>query len=383
VCDALSFHRVQLGETMSRSPWIDNARGVAIALVVIGHVVQFGAHEQFDIFTNPLFITIYAFHMPLFVLLSGYLAYSSFQRRSGLAIVKDRCRTILLPMVAWTIVGGLLWKTSTGVVNRDFSIVDTLGYVAEFLVRPDMTLWFLWFLILANVAMAAAVWLQKWLKWAAIPLSIVLIELLPFADHLSIYQLKWLYPFFVGGYYLHRYKSVLVRFERQALVASAILFIGLIWFWQRADSIYVSAPSVFNGDPLAVALAWAYRYLLATCASVAVIGVIRYLSRQVRYPALGAVGRATLGIYGAQTFLAMLIAVLPSPASSPVVYFGLYVPVVSAAILSASYMLTAFVLRPVPILRAMFLGERTPRPAEIPRSTAAETDTEVLPDHTR
>lgn len=50
--------------------WIDNAKAIAILLVVVGHIIQFMySPEGFD--QNIVFRYIYAFHMPLFFLLSG------------------------------------------------------------------------------------------------------------------------------------------------------------------------------------------------------------------------------------------------------------------------------------------------------------------------
>lgn len=47
-----------------RINWIDFAKGVAIILVVIGHVIP----ESIN-----LFGFIYAFHMPFFFIMAGYL----------------------------------------------------------------------------------------------------------------------------------------------------------------------------------------------------------------------------------------------------------------------------------------------------------------------
>lgn len=48
---------------------ISNAKGLLIFLVVFGHLI-----EIFDEDYNELFVFIYAFHMPLFIFISGYLA---------------------------------------------------------------------------------------------------------------------------------------------------------------------------------------------------------------------------------------------------------------------------------------------------------------------
>lgn len=60
-----------------RNDYIDFVKSVAIILVVIGHCIQCGSgslyFEEQLYFDNILFRVIYSFHMPLFMLLSGFL----------------------------------------------------------------------------------------------------------------------------------------------------------------------------------------------------------------------------------------------------------------------------------------------------------------------
>ena len=65
----------------TRNVYIDIVKAVAIILVVFGHCIQYGSGSEFlsstAFFENKVFIFIYSFHMPLFMLVSGYLfAYS-------------------------------------------------------------------------------------------------------------------------------------------------------------------------------------------------------------------------------------------------------------------------------------------------------------------
>ena len=62
---------------MGRIVWIDAAKGIAISLVVFGHVLggamARGWLDQ-DAFAKFVYDFIYLFHVPLFFLLSGALA---------------------------------------------------------------------------------------------------------------------------------------------------------------------------------------------------------------------------------------------------------------------------------------------------------------------
>src|SRR5699024_6611622 len=59
----------------TRDPFLDNARGILVALVVIGHTL-----ESFEVTTETaggaLYTWIYSFHMAAFVAISGYLSRS-------------------------------------------------------------------------------------------------------------------------------------------------------------------------------------------------------------------------------------------------------------------------------------------------------------------
>ncbi len=72
-----------------RSPFLDIAKGVGIILVVMGHT--FGV-------PNPIYHTIYSFHMPLFFIISGYVydqtKYNGFKLSKMLA---HRAKRYLIP----------------------------------------------------------------------------------------------------------------------------------------------------------------------------------------------------------------------------------------------------------------------------------------------
>ena len=52
---------------------IDVLKGIAVLAVLLGHAIQRGL--VVDYYDNIMFKVIYSFHMPLFMLLSGYSLY--------------------------------------------------------------------------------------------------------------------------------------------------------------------------------------------------------------------------------------------------------------------------------------------------------------------
>ena len=59
---------------MKRLVYLDSARGFAIILVVIGHLIQ---HNYATPFHNDIFEVVYSFHMPFFFFISGCSQYLS------------------------------------------------------------------------------------------------------------------------------------------------------------------------------------------------------------------------------------------------------------------------------------------------------------------
>ena len=55
-------------------------------------------------FDDPVFKAIYSFHMPMFMLVSGYLFAFSVRRRKGLEIIAQKLRTLVLPILIWSLV---------------------------------------------------------------------------------------------------------------------------------------------------------------------------------------------------------------------------------------------------------------------------------------
>ena len=61
--------------------FINVLRGAAVFLMLWGHAIQYCSADTFDFFENTAFKTIYSFHMPFFMLISGYLFYFSFRKK--------------------------------------------------------------------------------------------------------------------------------------------------------------------------------------------------------------------------------------------------------------------------------------------------------------
>ena len=60
---------------------IDLSKGILIILVVLGHSIQYAIGSEWltsqKFYDDIIFRAIYSYHMPLFMMISGYLFYNS------------------------------------------------------------------------------------------------------------------------------------------------------------------------------------------------------------------------------------------------------------------------------------------------------------------
>lgn len=123
--------RMTAGNREGRIVYIDALKGVAIFLVVLGHVVT--NREDF----RRLYNFIYSFHMPLFMFLAGCTTVISY-RRKATGYLKKRFVNIMVPYFAWALflpiaftrpLSSIDWNkivTKTFITNRTFWFLPTL-----------------------------------------------------------------------------------------------------------------------------------------------------------------------------------------------------------------------------------------------------------------
>lgn len=113
---------------------IDIMKGIAILLVVVGHLVQFsfigGGRE------HPLYLWIYKYHMNVFFFCSGCLFFGLNMEngyKSGITIIKKKITRLLLPYLIWTVI-------KLCIDDKSYDMDVLLDYIVF---RPRFGLWFL------------------------------------------------------------------------------------------------------------------------------------------------------------------------------------------------------------------------------------------------
>ncbi|MGN6166041.1 MAG: acyltransferase family protein [Flavisolibacter sp.] len=105
-----SYKPLQISIGQNRIPWVYDARGIAIMLIVYRHVVlgmKFSGVEVSPIMYN-LQMLFFNFRMPAFFILSGVFIVKSLKRRSEIAVAKDKVSNLLYPYILWACITLLL-----------------------------------------------------------------------------------------------------------------------------------------------------------------------------------------------------------------------------------------------------------------------------------
>lgn len=89
--------------SLNRLEYVDVMRGIAITLVVVGHLIQFNGVPT----DNPAFEFIYSFHMPLFFIVSGYITQRVTHIDSWAKLKRYYVKKLLaiaVPFLVWSFV---------------------------------------------------------------------------------------------------------------------------------------------------------------------------------------------------------------------------------------------------------------------------------------
>lgn len=146
------------GNGSGRSVAIDVAKGVAIIMIVLGHVLRgLAAAHLVDAHTAWYAVTdkaVYLVHLTLFAFLSGLFVRRGVDRDGARAYVVRRTALLGWLLLVWTGIQGAVKLLAGAHLNTPTPPAALLRFW-----YPDGQLWFLWWLALASAATAVV---QPW-----------------------------------------------------------------------------------------------------------------------------------------------------------------------------------------------------------------------------
>lgn len=270
--------------------YLNVAKGVAVFLMLWGHFIQYCALDSFDFFENIVFKVIYSFHMPLFMLISGYLFFFSFEKRDLKTLLIHRTQNLLQPIVFASILNSILIK----IPDLSFNLLDGA------LFDQMQSLWFLWCVLSSSLAVGIGCKITKnaWLQMVYCVLGILLVGMFP-----NIHMHLFMYPYFVIGFVYGKYKDAIPEQMKKLRYLSLLAFPVMLLFYQKKHYIYIT-PIYDSRMP---AMEWitisAFRWAIGLVGCLFVLCIISLLSRLIKEESMKAMkwipclGENSLAIY--------------------------------------------------------------------------------------
>lgn len=228
-----------------RSTYLDLIKGFAISLVVFAHCIQWGSGISFYnsklFFQDPLFKFIYGFHMPLFMIISGYLFRNSLLRHHLVDVIKSKAQTILLPLISWQTLYLLFLILIKDIQFSPYLVYTYIG-----------TLWFLRSIILCCIIVIIGKYIFKdsvFFYITFIASSLFIPEHL--IDGIHIFMM----PFFIIGYKWRAYKLDVNYKKRETktkltyFLLSTIFYLLFFYLYDKPNfSIYINGTCLIRND---------------------------------------------------------------------------------------------------------------------------------------
>lgn len=195
-----------MGRSKQRIDYFDNARFILIFLVVVGHMISPYRHES--AFLEAFYKFIYTFHMPAFILISGFFAKKIFEKGYLLKVFQK----VLLPYFIFQLIYTAFYTIQDD--EFEFTLFD-----------PHWTLWFL--VSLASWHLLLLIFIRiRYSLFIAVGIG-ALIGTVPFiGTYLSLSRTFVFFPIFLLGYYLDQKQFERLR-HRNYRIPGAISLILL------------------------------------------------------------------------------------------------------------------------------------------------------------
>lgn len=202
-------------EKVARDPYFDNAKFLLILLVVFGHFIQPFIGE--NVLLEDLYYFIFTFHMPAFVLISGY--FTKGFRRPG--YIKNLAKNILFPYLIFELIYGIF-----------YFFIDSNRHISIDLLNPEWSLWFLVSLFCWHLALYLFTRLPaKWSLILAFSISLLAGYVESINHIMSLSRTLVFFPFFLVGHFMTKEHVTFIQEKCHAWLG-VLLFFALGTFIQ-------------------------------------------------------------------------------------------------------------------------------------------------------
>ncbi len=248
-----------------RNPYFDNIKFILILLVVIGHTIEPFIHKHRLIYAT--YKVIYTFHMPLFILISGYFAKKAIRNRNYTKLIHN----YLVPYLIFQILYSVMY----------FGVENKATYTLR-LFTPYFTLWFLLTVFTCHLILP---WLLKlpapmvWALLAGAAIGYINLD----GKFLSLSRTFVFLPFFLAGYRAEERHFTFFQTRKRKLAAPFILlslFICFYWVFPDFTSKWLTGSYSYQELGVAEWHGGVYRLLLYIVQTLAIVSILALVPRR-------------------------------------------------------------------------------------------------------
>lgn len=204
------------GLQLKRTAYFDNAKALLIFFVVLGHLLSSFLKENDMI--DTLYMVIYLFHMPAFILISGH-----FSRKIKTWLdVKKVIQTLVFPYIVFQVFYTIYYQHMYN---------DPIEFV---LFEPRYALWFLMSMILWKLLLS--IFGHHPLSiLAAIFMSLIGGLIGEINEWLSLSRTLFFFPFFLLGYYMKREWFFKLKHPTCVSVVAFLVPVSVLFIYSYGD----------------------------------------------------------------------------------------------------------------------------------------------------
>lgn len=271
----------EIAKKKHRLEYVDAARGIAILLVIAGHLIQ-DYHADGNNCRVLWFIC--SFHMPLFFAVSGYIGQVVSKPIGGgknyLQFIGKKAVALLVPLYVWTLVVNKYFFSSTWSVPQLIDVLETFTKPGALWFLPTL---FRLFVFYGLFQLYGTMWNSENKFWKDALFILALVAFLAFnpVDILKN-DLPYTIHFYVAVIIAKHDKIRMLFFNERVFVTTFFIFCVLACHWNQ-----LSASRIYD----------AIRLVIALCAFLIIMNVCKRYEGSVVSNHFSLFGRYTLEIY--------------------------------------------------------------------------------------
>ena len=315
----------QRNKLKKRLEWVDLTKGIAIMLVVIGHMLRgftsSRMYIEYEIIFRYIDYIIYSFHMPLFFIISGVL-YKKGKKintiEKYLRFIGKKFNTLMIPYFIFSWIQIIIKLIMSNSVNNK---VDYKSFI-NILFKPIEQFWFLYVLMIIFIIMPIIdVIINNIIKISIIALLFIIVKIIPINLGIVGTALYNLLYFYVGCIIVNIYGNLL---KKNTYISLCIVYIIINFM------VYIL--------PISKALDNVGRIIMAIVGSLLVIELTKAFQykENILVNVLKCIGKHSMAIYLLHIILAsgIRIILVKLGVENMILHialgliFGVYIPII-------------------------------------------------------